>query len=281
MSSQLSSTINSDQISAEAYRWIRDYIHQEAGIDIGLSRQMLVIARLRKRLASCKLNSFDEYIHLLADPVNTFERQAAIDLLSTNETYFFRESQHLDVLREKVLKTHPRKQPLRLWSAASSSGEEAYTIAMVLSEHYGYSFDWKIFGSDVSERVVKQAQTGLYPLQRIDAISEEYRKLCCLKGIGKYNGYFLIDNRLRDRCRFEVVNLVKPLPDLGQFEVIFFRNALIYFDDETKELIIRALLAKLSAGGLLFIGHSESLKRMDLPLETIAPAAYRKLESEA
>ncbi len=255
-------------------------LYHEAGIDLGPSRHMLVISRLRKRLVHCHIDSFDSYTGILANPENTLERQAVIDLLSTNETYFFRESDHLEVLRSRVLQTHPRGQSLRIWSAASSSGEEAYSIAMVLSDFCGYTVDWKIFGSDVSKRMVKQAQSGLYPMQRIDAIPQDYRKLYCLKGIGKYTGSFLIDSRIRDRCRFDLVNLVKPLPDLGSFEVIFFRNALIYFDDQTKESIIRRLLSKLRPGGLLFIGHSESLKRMDLPLELITPTTYRKTAAD-
>lgn len=276
MNSLISPVIDPDQISAAAYQWIRDFAYHEAGIDLGPSRQMLVISRLRKRLVDCQTNGFDAYTRVLANPKNAQERQAAIDLLSTNETFFFRESDHLEILRSRVLQTHPRGQPLRIWSAASSSGEEAYSIAMILSEACGNTIDWEIFGSDVSERMVRRAQNGLYPLQRIDAIPQDYLKLYCLKGIGRYTGYFLIDPRLRKRCRFDVVNLARPLPDLGLFDVIFFRNALIYFDDQTKEKIVHRLLTKLRQGGVLFIGHSESLKRVDLPLEMIAPTAYQK-----
>lgn len=276
----ISPVISPEQISADAYQWIRDFVYHEAGIDLGPSRQMLVISRLRKRLVDCQTNSFDAYTGVLANPKNAQERQAAIDLLSTNETRFFRESDHLEILRSRVLQTHPRGQPLRIWSAASSSGEEAYSIAMVLSEACGNTVDWEIFGSDVSERMVRQAQTGLYPLQRINAIPQDYLKLCCLKGIGKYTGYFLIDARLRKRCRFDVVNLARPLPDLGLFDVVFFRNALIYFDDQTKEKIVHRLLTKLRQGGVLFIGHSESLKRLVLPLEMIAPTTYQKIGND-
>lgn len=276
MHSILTSKIDPEQISTSAYRAIRNFAHAEAGIELGPSRQMLVISRLRKRLLHNRVDNFDAYAAILDNPQNALERQVAIDLLSTNETYFFRESEHFQVLRSRVLETHPRRERLRIWSAACSSGEEAYSIAMVLADYFGFGIRWEIFGSDISSRMLRQAQQGLYPMQGVDAISPEFRKLYCLRGIGEYTGRFLVDRRLRERTTFDQVNLVKPLPDIGDFDVIFFRNALIYFDDETKAAVMRRILSKLRPGGMLFIGHSESLKRMGLPLEAVAPTAYRK-----
>ena len=183
-----------------------------------------------------------------------------VDLLSTNETYFFREPGHFDFLRNNILPDHPVGGPMRVWSAASSSGEEAYSIAMLLGDVLGKS-SWEIFGSDISTRVLEKARRALYPLARHEGIPEGYLKRFCLRGKGPHEGSFLINTELRDRVRFAQINLNKSLPELGEFNVIFLRNVLIYFDFETKQKIINRLGSVLSPGGYLFIGHTENLQR--------------------
>jgi chemotaxis protein methyltransferase CheR len=263
------------EISANAYQTIREFIYNEAGIDLGSGKQTLVSSRLNKRLRHHQLESFDQYLELLLNK-NSIEYQMAIDLLTTNETYFFRESEHLNLLKNLVLKHHPKDRGFRLWSAASSSGEEAYSIAMVLDDFFGYKGEWEIFGSDISSRMIKKAKNGLYQCHRIDAIPKDFLRKYCRKGTGEYDGYLLVDKKLRAKTRFAEINLTKPLPEVGEFDVIFLRNVLIYFDNKTKENIIRSLTSKLRPKGLLFIGHSESLKGMDLPIELIAPTVYQK-----
>lgn len=264
------------RLSASAYREIRNFMYVEAGIDLGPAKQNLVTSRLHRRLSICEVDSYDAYAAILGNRHNHAERQAAIDLLSTHETYFFREPEHFAIMRRQLLASHTGPDSFRAWSAACSSGEEPYSIAMVLSDHFGDQRKWEVVGSDISSSMVKRAQQALYPLDRSGTINPDFLKRYCLKGIGDYKAYLRIDRNLRQQTRFHVVNLVKPLPDLGLFDTIFFRNAMIYFDDQTKQSIVRRLLAKLRRGGILFIGHSESLKRMDLPLELIAPTAYRK-----
>lgn len=263
-------------VSGKAYQAIRDFIYQEAGIDLGASKQMLVGARLNKRLRHYQLGSFDEYVTLLGDQGNVNERQMAIDLLTTNETYFFREAEHFEVLKNEVIAQHPKDRFFRVWSAACSSGEEAYSIGMVLDDYFGQRVKWEIFGSDISSRIVAKAKKGLYQAHRIDAIPKNYLRKYCLKGSGEFEGFLLVDKSLRDKTRFAEMNLTKPLPDVGQFDVIFLRNVLIYFDNPTKEKIVRNLLTKLRPGGMFFIGHSESLKGFDLPIEPISHTSYRK-----
>ena len=263
------------EVSAKAYQAIREFIYAEAGIDLGASKQMLVSSRLNKRLRHHQLDSFDQYADLIIKN-NGIERQMAIDLLTTNETYFFREAEHFNALKKLVLQQHPKDRLFRLWSAASSSGEEAYSIAMVLDDFFGTRGKWEIFGSDISSRIIEKAKKGLYQTHRIDAIPKEFLRKYCLKGSGEYEGFLLVDKKLRDNTRFAEMNLTKPLPEVGQFDVIFLRNVLIYFDNKTKEKIIRSLASKLRSKGLLFIGHSESLKGMDLPLDLIAPTTYQK-----
>ena len=269
-------SIGRQEISEPAYQAIRDFIYRAAGINLGPSKQMLVSSRLNTRLAQHGFHDFDQYVDLLNSPGGAVERQVTVDLLTTNETYFFREAEHFKLLRELALAHHPRGRRFRLWSAASSSGEEAYSIAMVLDDYFGQSVSWEIFGSDVSSRIVRKAREGLYLRHRIDAIPPEFLKRYCLKGSGEFDGYLLIDGQLRSRTRFAKLNLIEPLPDIGRFEAIFLRNVLIYFDSETKEKILHNLLPRLRENGLLFIGHSESLKNMNLPIEAVAPTVYRK-----
>jgi chemotaxis protein methyltransferase CheR len=263
------------EVSSTAYKAIREFIYKEAGIDLGAAKQMLVCSRLNKRLRHHQLDNFDQYLDLLMNN-NGIERQMAIDLLTTNETYFFRESEHFNALKKLVLQDHPKDRLLRVWSAASSSGEEAYSIAMVLDDFFGARGKWEIFGSDISSRIIEKANKGLYQCHRIDAIPKNFLQKYCLKGAGEYDGFLLIDKKLRDRTRFAEINLTKPLPEVGKFDVIFLRNVLIYFDHKTKENIIRSLASKLRPGGVLFVGHSESLKGMDLPIELVGPTTYQK-----
>lgn len=263
------------KVSCKAYQVIRDFIYNEAGIDLGESKQMLVSSRLNKRLRYHQLDSFDQYAELLINN-KSIERQMAIDLLTTNETYFFREAEHFTALKQLALKDHPTERPFRLWSAASSSGEEAYSIAMVLDDFFGERAKWEIFGSDINTFVLEKAKKGLYQCLRIDAIPQDFLRKYCLKGVGEYEGFLLIDKKLQKKISFKQINLTKPLPEVGLFDVVFLRNVLIYFDAKTKEKIIRSLISKLRPKGLLFIGHSESLKSMDLPIDLIRPTTYQK-----
>ncbi len=277
MSNVYAETYKKQEVSDSAYTEIRKFIYQVAGINLGAGKQTLVSSRLNKRLIHHNLDDFDQYVNLLNNHGGDLERQIAVDLLTTNETYFFREMDHFNAMRQQVLPNHPGKQLFRVWSAASSSGEEAYSIAMVLDDFFGKRVNWEVFGSDVSSRIVKKAKSGLYMMHRIDAISQEYLRRYCLKGNGEYEGYLLIDPALRARTSFQEINLTKPLPDIGMFEVIFLRNVLIYFDTETKEKIVRNLVTRLIPQGMLYIGHSESLKNMNLPLKLLAPTVYQKV----
>ncbi len=263
-------------VSAGAYQSIRDFIYQEAGIDLGESKQQLVSSRLNKRLRFHNLTSFDHYAEMINGTNCGNERQIAIDLLTTNETYFFREAAHFETLRDNILTQHPKDRVFRAWSAASSSGEEAYSIAMVLDDFFSQRVKWEVFGSDISSRIIEKAKKGIYQIHRIDAIPPRFLKRYCLKGSGEYEGFLLVDKNLRSKTRFTEINLTRPLPEVGLFDVIFLRNVLIYFDHETKEKIIRSLASKLRPGGILYIGHSESLKGMNLPLTLIAPTTYQR-----
>jgi chemotaxis protein methyltransferase CheR len=245
-----------------------------AGISMTSAKKALVAGRLSKRLKHHGLASYGEYFQLLSR--NREEVQMAVDLLTTNETYFFREPKHFDFLRERILPTHPSGRPFRVWSAACSSGEEPYTLAMVLAERLGEAA-WEILGSDISTRVLDTARTGLYPMERVRGLSTASLRAHCLKGVGSQEGCFMIDPALRRRVRFAQVNLNETLPDVGEFDVVFLRNVMIYFQAETKRQVVARLLTKLRPGGFFIVGHSESLNGLTQGLETLVPSIYRKL----
>ena len=246
---------------------------QAAGIMLPSTKKALVSARLSLRLQALGLSSYTAYLaHLQRDGA---ERQRAIDLLTTNETYFFREPRHFAFLGERILAQYDAQRPFRVWSAASSSGEEPYSVAMLLAERLG-TRPWEVLGSDISTRVLEQARAGVYPMERAEKIPPPYLKRYCLKGVGAHAGSFSIAPSLRQHVTFREVNLNATLPDLGLFDLILLRNVMIYFDQPTKRQVCQRLAALLRPGGHLFVGHSESLNGLDCALRMVQPAVYRK-----
>jgi len=266
------------EITDSEFNLFRDYIYDRAGITLSDKKKTLVTSRLSNRLRHYSLGTFQEYFDLVITSPQDGERQTALDLLTTNETYFFREPKHFEFLETEILSKWKGGKTLRVWSAASSTGEEAYSIAMLLDDMLG-SHPWEIFGSDISSRVLKTARQGHYLQNRIDGIPKTYLRKYCLKGVGEHEGTLLIDRKLRQKITFSPVNLKKPLGNLGPFDIIFLRNVLIYFDMETKRQIIKQLVEEMHPEGYLFIGHSESLKGIHDGLETVIPTVYRRIQS--
>ncbi len=253
------------------------FMQDKVGICLGDSKKTLLIARLSKRLRHYQIDSFGRYFDMVSGKSHPGEEQTMIDLLTTNETYFFRESHHFDHLKNEILSNHKCGKNFRVWSAASSTGEEAYSIAMLLADHFGLN-GWEIVGSDVSSRVLSTAKRGKYIMERIDGIPQRYLKKYCMKGFGPEEGSLLIDKSLRNNVSFTQVNLNRSLPDLGLFDVVFLRNILIYFEPKTKRQIVKRVLALLKPGGVLFIGHSETLKGIDDTIHLVAATTYKKHE---
>ncbi|TAJ77844.1 MAG: protein-glutamate O-methyltransferase CheR [Gallionellaceae bacterium] len=250
-------------------------IYQLAGINLSPAKKALVGGRLAKRLAHYHLDTYGDYFKLLTSSRNADELQVTVDLLTTNETYFFREPKHFDFLRGEVLSAHQPGNNFRAWSAACSSGEEPYSIAMVLADHLGDT-PWEVVASDICTRVLDKARSGHYPMERIDGISKEHLSRYCLKGVGTQDNTLLVDKQLRNRVNFMQVNLNQSLPNLGEFDLIFLRNVMIYFDQETKRQIVQRMLPLLKPGGHFLIGHSESLNGVIDTLHPLAPSIYRK-----
>lgn len=268
--------IASTQISAQEFGLFQRLIYRIAGISLADSKQVLLAGRLQRRLRHYNLDTFGQYYRMLATGDHPEELQTMVDLLTTNETYFFRESKHFDFLRDEVLR--PRRSPttFRIWSAASSTGEEAYTMAMVLAEYLPNS-PWEVFGSDISTQVLAKARAGHYPMDRNEGIPPAFLSKYCLKGVRSQSGTFLISPQLRQRVSFSQVNLTQPINrEVGQFEVIFLRNVMIYFDLETKQKVVAHLLPHLQSGGHFIVGHSESLNGVTSDLRMVRPTIYQK-----
>jgi chemotaxis protein methyltransferase CheR len=254
----------------------RNLIYRIAGIDMSPAKKPLVTSRLAKRLRHHGLSSYGDYFRMITAGDGKPELQIAVDLLTTNETHFFREPKHFDFLRQRILPERKPGMPLRIWSAACSSGEEPYSVAMLLDDVLGNA-PWEIVASDLSTRVLEKARTGLYPLERMLEIPKPYLSNYCLKGTGSQEGTLLIERRLRERVQFIHHNLTEAPPKLGEFDVIFLRNVMIYFDQDTKRQVVSSLMSLLRPGGYFLVGHSETLNGVSEAVRLVQPAVYRKL----
>lgn len=259
----------------QEFRLFQALFYDQLGLQLPPAKKPLVAGRLAKRLAALELGSYLEYYELLVGSEGGDEMEIAIDLITTHETYFFREPQHFNYLQQKILPQVAGQADFRVWSAASSTGEEAYTLAMVLDQHRSPR-PWSVLGTDISLAVLRSARKGLFPEVRGERIPPHYLKRYCLKGKDRYSGYFLVERALRERVEFRPNNLTSPCPELGQFDLILLRNVLIYFDPPTKQLVLGHLIDRLRPGGWLMVGHSESLQERPGRLEQLAPSIYRK-----
>lgn len=257
------------------FEQFREWLYRAAGISLSPAKKALVAGRLFKRLKHYQLDSYGDYFKWIMAPQNAAELQVALDLLTTNETYFFREPKHFEFLSRHVLPHAAPGRTFRLWSAASSSGEEPYSLAMTLAEGLPTT-PWEITGSDISSQVLAQARTGHYPMERARNLPRPLLVKYCLKGTGPQEGTLLIDKTLRSRVNFIQVNLNEAMPNLGEFDVIFLRNVMIYFDQETKRKVVARLLPLLKPGGYFMVSHSESLNGVSDALKLVAPSIYRK-----
>lgn len=263
-------------ITDQEFALFQRLIYKIAGISLSEAKKVLLVGRLTKRLKHYNFGTFSQYYRMLAGGHHPEEIQVMVDLLTTNETYFFREPGHFHFLRDEILKPRRSPAPFRVWSAACSSGEEVYTLAMLLADTLPNT-PWEVVGSDISTQVLAKAEAGHYPLGRHEGIPPDYLRKYCLKGVRSHSGTFLVTPELKRRTRFHQVNLTLPVDAaLGEFEVIFLRNVMIYFDTETKRKVVGNLLPRLKSGGHLIIGHSETLNGIQQGLQPVRATIYRK-----
>jgi chemotaxis protein methyltransferase CheR len=262
-------------LSDAEFKRIRALAARLAGITIAPTKKALVVGRWGRRLTHHGFESYSAYLDLLESGQAGDELQISLDLLTTNETNFFREPKHFDFLRNDVLPKRSRGNPFRVWSAACSSGEEPYSVAMLLAAELPEA-GWEVLGTDISSRVLETARLGLYDLARGKPIPADYLRRFCLRGTGPHAGQFLIDRSLRDRVRFARANLNEPLPDFGKFDVILLRNVLIYFDNDTKARVVSHLVPALRPGGVFIIGHCDTLTGVSHALTACSASVYMK-----
>lgn len=266
---------------------LSQFIHKECGIKMPSSKKTMLEARLQKRLRNLQMRSFTEYCdYLFSKEGIENELVLMIDLVTTNKTDFFREPAHYDFLVNKILPELIRtsgagvSKRLSLWSAGCSTGEEPYTLSMVLSEYAAQcdGFQFNILATDISTRVLEKARMGIYEDDRIDPIPDALRRRYLLRSKDRSKGLVRIVPELRSRVTFRRLNFMEE--DFGmreQFDIIFCRNVIIYFDRPTQEKLLNRFYRYLVPGGFVFMGHSETLNGLDVPLTMVYPTIYQKL----
>lgn len=262
----------------EDFLFFKEKIFYFAGIHLTEKKLSLVQSRIQSYLRKSNIKSIAEYRDQIesadADVIQNF-----VNLLTTNKTDFFREPQHFDFLIKKLIPTWQfhRKKEIKIWCCASSTGEEAYTIAMVLDAHLPKEITWQILASDIDTQVLSKASNGVYSDQKLVEIPPNYRGNLKL-GRNKAEGWFKISDNLHSRIKFKKHNLMENNgPSQDTYDVIFCRNVLIYFEQNTIFKLMNKLHQSLSSGGYLFIGHSESIQKTQHLFNPILPAIYEKI----
>jgi len=269
--------MNGLHLDDRSFARIAGLMHSTIGLAYPRTKISLMSSRLAPRIQRLGLPDFEAYARLIEGPEDGGEFQVAVDLLTTNETYFFREPAHFKLLEQTLAHEKP-KQP-RVWSAASSFGDEAYSVAMLLADMAQMGrigSDWSVLGTDISDRVLQSAAAGIFPADRLREVPPERLKRYALRGEGESEGLVLMQDKLRQRVRFGQLNLCAPIEGLGPFDVVFLRNVLIYFDVPTKSAVVDRVLTQLRPGGLFFIGTAEGRVACSTPLTVLAPGAFRK-----
>ena len=267
-------------LKASEFRRISQLAHERFGLDLKAGKEALVAARLTKRLRNGGFKSFDDYYrHVLADRTGDALIEL-IDSLTTNHTSFLRERAHFEFLARAVHEEFRDIAAFEIWSAASSTGEEPYSIAMCMADTLaragGKRRSFRILATDISTRVLQAAQRGVYEAERFGELPEAWRKAYLLRGDGDCRGLYKIKPELAKLVTFERLNLIEPFPHRRLYHVIFCRNVVMYFDKNTQQDIVLRLGECLEPGGYLFVGHSESLTGVEHGLKYVRPATYRK-----
>lgn len=272
-----------EQLSERDFDRLSKFIYSVAGIKLPPVKRVMLQSRLQKRLRQLDIADFKTYTdYVLSAAGQDAELVHMLDVVSTNKTDFFREPVHFDYLRDEVLPLfleEGRQRMLRVWSAGCSSGEEPYTIAMVLSEFFErhVGVDFSILGTDISTRILAMAANAVYKEERVEGIPLELKRKYFLRSKDREKATVRVVPTLRKKCSFMRLNFMDDnykVPDV--YDVVFCRNVLIYFDRKTQETVIRKLCGKLKPGGHFFLGHSESVMNMDLPLRQLRPTIFVK-----
>ena len=262
------------QFSIKDFERVRKLIYERAGISLSPAKQDMVYSRLARRLRATNTHTFSEYLALL-ESGDDEEMVLFTNSLTTNLTSFFREAHHFPILAEHIKKVG-RHHPISLWCSAASTGEEPYSMAMTMVDLFdSFTPPVHILATDLDTNVLQKAQEGMYPLERLEKISEDKIKRFFLKGTGKHEGFARVRKELRDMITFRQINLLhEDWPMRGPFDAIFCRNVMIYFDKKTQYDVLKKFVPLLRPDGLLFAGHSESFYHAADLFKSIGKTVY-------
>ncbi len=273
--------VNMIKISDKEFDMLSKYIKVHSGIHLKTEKKTLLVGRLSNMLSEMGITSFEAYYDFLQGDASGKELSRLIDKVTTNHTFFMRESEHFNYFSQEVLpfwEMHAKTKDLRVWCAASSTGEEPYTLAMLLEDYFkGKPDKWdkKLLATDLSVNVLTKAKDGIYSADQVDKLS----RLWMLNYFDKVSSdRFQVKQNIRNEVIYRRFNLMEnQFPFKNKFHVVFCRNVMIYFDTETKKKLVQKIYDHMETGGYLFIGHSESLNRNETDFTYIKPAVYRKM----
>ncbi len=275
-------------LSDKDFNRLASFIQEQVGIQMPPAKKSLLTARLQKRLRLLKMTSFSDYVDWVLNPAHSGEELINfLDLVTTNKTDFFREPAHFDFMTSTALPTllqkhgAGRSRPLQIWSAPCATGEEPYTMGMVVMEyaksHAISNFKVNILGTDLSTKALKKGKNAVYDMNRVDVVPMALKREYMLKSKDKEHPKVRMGPKLRSLVTFQHLNFMDKDYNISvTYDIIFCRNCLIYFDRPTSEAIVNKLCRNLLPGGYFFIGHSETLNNLNVPLVQVAPTIYQK-----
>lgn len=266
-------------LSESEFQHIVQYVKNRYGINLSQKR-VLISGRLENYLLRQGFQSYSEYLHQVEQDPHGEEAANLINVLTTNHTYFMRESIHFDYLQRYVLpwikEKEKNKKDVRIWSAASSTGEEPYTIEMILNDFFSLDNDWntQLLATDIATSVLQKAQTGRYLKEQLDPLPEQWKRRY-FHSVGPEE--YQVNTELRKQIVFRKFNLMEEIPFRGLFHVVFLRNVMIYFEEDTKAKLLERIYSHLENGGYLFIGTTESIDKSATRFQYVQPSVYRKV----
>ena len=267
-------------ISDKEFKLFADLVYTKTGINLfDGNKKQLIQSRVSKVLRKRDIPSYKAYYDIIQADNSGDELMEFINLISTNVTNFFREEKHFDFMKAVW---HPHfhyrhSEPVRIWCAASSSGEEPYSISITMQELVGDKYPYDIFATDISTKVLTLAKKAIYPDKAVENLDKNLVRKYFQKGSGNAAGYVKVKPAVASHVRFDKLNLIEPFTHKVNYDMIFCRNVMIYFDGPTKEKIINRFYDFMHPGAYLMIGHSESLNGLKHPFQYVQPATYRKM----
>ncbi|MBV9266128.1 MAG: protein-glutamate O-methyltransferase CheR [Acidobacteriaceae bacterium] len=265
-------------LTTHEFDQFRRLAYDTAGISLQTGKEQLVSARLSKKMRELRIRSYEEYYRFVTRDTTGQALITLIDALTTNHTSFFREAAHFEFLRTNILPALRGRERISIWCAASSTGEEPYSMVFSILDELGMEAlpRLNILATDISTRVLAVAQRGAYTAERFRDFPPQQLRRYLLRGEGKWRDWYMVRKEIRAVVRFERLNLMDQFSHATPFPVIFCRNVMIYFDRQTQESLVNRLANVLEPGGHLFIGHAESLNGLKQPLQYVRPAIYIK-----